>query len=188
MPILGIIASSITGSKQNSFESIATVTVGSGGSSTVTFSSIPSTYKHLQLRMTARCTQQTTGNATNMYLRLNSDSGTNYTYHYLKGNGSTASALANTARDSAIFTFPTKSGETSGIFGVSVLDILDYTNTNKYKTLRHLEGYDANGSGEIFLYSNLWLNTSAVTSITLTEDLGDFAQYSSFALYGIKGA
>lgn len=138
--------------------------------------------------MLARCASQTTGNATNVYLTLNSDSGANYTYHYLYGQGSSVSAYGGTGLTKAILTFPPKSGETAGIFGVSVLDILDYTNTNKYKTLRHLEGYDANGSGEVWFYSNLWQSTSAITSITLTEDLGNFAQYSSFALYGIKGA
>lgn len=168
---------------------IQRVTVGAGGQTTITFSSIPQTYTHLQLRMLARCTQQTSGNATNMYMNFNSDSGTNYTYHNLWTNGGgSASAGGNTARTAAIHTFPTKSGETAGLFGVSVCDILDYTDTTKYKNVRHLDGYDANGSGEIWYYSNLWVNTAAITTITLTEDLGDFAQYSTFALYGIRGA
>lgn len=166
---------------------IERVTAGSGGSSSLTFNSIPSTYKHLQLRMIVRSTQSGTGNGSNLYVRFNSDSNTNYTYHFLKGNGSTVSAVANTARTMVICTFPPKDGETSGLFGTSVLDILDYTNTNKYTTVRHLDGYDANGNGEIFFYSNLWLDTSAITSITVSSDSGNLAQYSTFALYGIKG-
>jgi hypothetical protein len=72
------------------------------------------------------------------------------------------------------------------IFRASVLDILDYSNTNKYKTLRALDAGDSNGSGNMEILSNLWMNTAAITSITLTLDSGNFTQYSSFALYGIK--
>ena len=68
------------------------------------------------------------------------------------------------------------------------MDILDYTNTNKNKTVRVLQGFDENGSGVVafnsFLYST---NTNAITSLTLTSSGTSFAQYSSFALYGIKG-
>ena len=167
---------------------IERVTVGSGGSSTITFSSIPSTYKHLQLRMIARSTQTGSGNASNMVVKLNSDTGSNYTYHYLTGNGSSVSAAGAADRSAIYMTFPPKNSETSGIFGSGIIDILDYANTNKYKTLRTLNGYDANGSGEIYFESFLWRNTSAINEIVITSDLNNMAQYSSFALYGIKGA
>ena len=85
-------SASFTPAAHTSYESIATVTVGSGGSSSIDFTSIPSTYTHLQLRMTARCTAQSGGNPTNVYLRFNSDSGSNYAWHQLAGNGSAASA------------------------------------------------------------------------------------------------
>jgi hypothetical protein len=71
-------------------------------------------------------------------------------------------------------------------FGVGVASILDYTNTNKYKTSRILCGYDANGSGFSLLYSGLWQNTAAITSITMFPNSGNFEQYSSFALYGVR--
>ena len=75
---------------------------------------------------------------------------------------------------------------TANCFGVAVIDILDYANTNKYKTYRSLTGGDANGSGQVLLRSSNWRSTSAVTSMTLYPGVGNFTQYSSFALYGIK--
>jgi hypothetical protein len=68
-----------------------------------------------------------------------------------------------------------------------ICDVLDYANTNKFKTLRSLTGNDRNGSGSIWLDSGLWRSTSAITSIKFTTGTA-FAQYSQFALYGIKGA
>jgi hypothetical protein len=76
----------------------------------------------------------------------------------------------------------------TNVFGAGVTDILDYTNTSKNTTVRALGGADANGSGSIDLTSAAWLNTNAVTSITLTTNNGStFTAGSSFALYGIKG-
>jgi hypothetical protein len=180
MPILGILASAITGNLvTNSYESIATVTVGSGGAADVTFSSIPSTYTHLQIR--ASSAQASANWAT---LNFNSDTGANYAGHFLIGNGSTASTYSFTSNVAPLNFY---SG-TGSVFGAAILDILDYANTNKYKTVRSLNGYDANGSGQLQLASNLWMNTGAVTSIKLTPNSPNFSQYSSFALYGIKGA
>jgi hypothetical protein len=166
------------------YESIASVTVGSGGSSTITFSSIPSTYKHLQIRGIGRSDRG--GQPTDQIrYRLNGDTGSNYTYHELLGNGSSASVYGQTASVgiAGIITAPTT---TSGIFGIAVIDILDYADTNKYTTLRFLSGYDSNGSGQVLLGSSLWTDTSAVNSITLAA-IASYVQYSSFALYGIKG-
>jgi len=188
MPILGIIASAITGNLvTNSYESIATVTVGSGGSSTIEFTSIPSTYKHLQIRGIARVDRSTT--QTYLRLRFNSDSGTNYSYHGVSGNGSTTGTDAGASQDFIeTLRFPGATS-TANIFGAIVIDILDYANTNKYKTTRALGGADQNGSGEIWLQSGNWRNTTAISSITLLEAItGNFVQYSTFALYGIKGS
>lgn len=168
----------------NSYESIATVTVGSGGQSGVTFSSIPSTYKHLQLRFMARVTGATT--LDNLTMRFNSTAGTAYTTHYLQGNGSgTPSSSYVTINGSELYVGRlTGANSTSGIFGVGVIDILDYQNTNKLKTTRSLSGQDQNGSGDLFFWSGLFNSTNAITQIDL---LNSYAQYSSFALYGIKG-
>jgi hypothetical protein len=122
-------------------------------------------------------------------MRLNSDSGTNYSYHNLTGNGSAASA-GGYAPDTIMFVATTAAASaTSGTFGVSVVDILDYGNTNKNTTVRALDGYDANGSGVVEFRSNAWFNTAAVSTIFLANyQAGDnFAAGTSFALYGIKG-
>ena len=170
------------------FESIATTTVGSGGSSTITFSSIPGTYSHLQIRCIGRGT--VAQGEMQIFARFNSDSGSNYSNHLLRTDGASAFAIGS-ASDNKISGIVRMSAAnaTSGIFGGGVIDILDYANTNKYKTLRSLGGVDANGSGQIYYKSGLWMSTSAITSISIgIDDGGNFAQYSHFALYGIKAA
>ena len=177
-PILGIFASQGRVAA-NSYESIATSSAG--GSSSITFSSIPSTFKHLQIRSIS---QSSLGNITDsLRVQFNSDAGANYAYHALYGTGATAAATANTGNNYA------KAGQlalSTTSFAGGVIDILDYTNTNKYKTVRSLSGVDFNGSGVIALESNLWLNTAAITSITISFGL-NFATGTQFALYGVKG-
>ena len=184
-PILGIYASQISGHLYAaSYESIATVTVGGGGSSSITFSSIPSTYQHLQIRGILR--DSGTGTAYDN-LRMNSDSGSNYSWHYLQGNGSTVAAGAGATQTSiATLEYPGTS-YTSGIFGGKIIDILDYANVNKYKTARFFSSWDANGAGGgAWFGSGSWQSTSAVTTITLTAG-NTYAEGTQFALYGIKG-
>ena len=164
----------------NSYESIATVTIGTA-QSTITFSSIPSTFKHLQVRGIL----QISGGDTEAKLTLNGDStSSNYATHQLLGDGSTTYGLA-TANSGFIKTGITNS--TANIFGAMVVDILDYANTSKNKTVRTLTGIDLNGNGNIRLASGFWNSTTATTSLTFTASSGNFNQYSSFALYGIKG-
>jgi hypothetical protein len=163
------------------YESIATVTVGAGGSASVTFSSIPSTYSHLQLR---GFLQPASGGTKYIKGTLNSDTGTNYSWHELGGNGSIT--LTGAGATQAFMVVADGFTNTNSAFGSVVADILDYSNTNKYKTLRGLGGCDNNGSGILYLTSSLWQSTSAVNSLSLALDSGNFAQYSSFALYGIK--
>lgn len=178
-------SNSVTPVNPSSFESIATA--NSTGTS-VTFSSIPNTYKHLQIRFMARETDTGT-TRDGIRVRFNSDTGSNYARHLLTGNGSTASA---DAADTTVFielqNCVTKAGTTSGTMGVGVVDIIDYASTSKYKTLRALTGADQNGAGSINLQSGLWMSTSAISTITL-DCLGTaYATGTTFALYGIKGA
>lgn len=171
-----------------SFESIATTTVGAGGAADVTFSSIPSTYSHLQIRCLVRGT--TAATTVGFDVQFNSDTGNNYSIHQLYGDGTSAAAYADaTEPDINISSVPAASAS-ANIFGVAVVDILDYTSLNKYKTVRMLNGWDANGSGLAALFSGLWRNTSiaAIDTIKLFPSAGNFAQYSHFALYGIKAA
>ena len=194
-PILGIFASAITGNLvTSSYESIATVTVGSGGAADVTFSSIPSTYTHLQIRTIGR-SSNSANNGVSMRIQLNSDTGSNYSQHYLgtyQGAGSTTESVG-AANTSSIYigTIP-DNNIMADLYAGTIIDILDYKDNNKYKTLRSLSGYDFNGATSGYSYFNLqsgnWRNTNAITSIKLFGAAGNFMQYSQFALYGIKGA
>ncbi len=175
----------------NSYESIATTTLSSSASS-VTFSSIPATFEHLQIRAIARNTG--TGNDVFTALRFNGTGGSTFQYatHYLFGTGSTTVAGANAPSVTDIFsmvTWGSGSSMNSNVFSAGIIDILDYRSTSKNKTVRTLSGVDGNGPGQIDLTSGLWFASPvAVTQIELLPQSGSFAQYSSFALYGIKGA
>jgi hypothetical protein len=181
-PILGIIASANQGQfiSYNDYEPIATVTVGAGGASTISFTSIPSTYQHLQLRAFLNTSSGNTNAA-----RFNGDTGNSYSTHFFSGNGSIIE-IGRQANHNALSSL-VYSSDVSNIFFGGVVDILDYANTNKNKTIRSLAGWDTNGGGSIHLRSFTWYSTSAVNSITITSDGGNFTQYSSYALYGIKG-
>lgn len=189
-PILGIYASQISGhlfGPTSAYESIATIT-SSGSTNLIEFTSIPSTYTHLQVRIFSRSAVSAAEDT--VYIRLNSDSSSSYSWHRLRGNGSSASA-GGYYPDGIMFAGATPGASaTSSIFGTSIVDILDYRNTSKNKTIRSLGGYDANGSGMIELYSGSWNSTTAVTGVTLANYTSgnNFASGSVFALYGIKGA
>ena len=188
MPILGITASSQSGSLlATSYESISTITVGSGGSASINFTSIPATYTHLQVRAILRSTRALS--QAGLILRLNSDTGNNYSWHGLVGDGSSLSAFDTQGLPSFMYLGEHPAGNaSSSMFGTVVIDILDYANTNKYKTVRTLSGQDRNTTGEVRLLSGNWRNTNAVTGITIKEDISNIAEFSSIALYGIKGA
>ena len=191
-PILGTLASQFSGKSFSSFESIQTATVGAGGASNIEFTSIPATYTHLQIRGIAQETRATYG-ISDGNMQFNSDTGTNYSRHNIQGTGS-----AVVANGDANLTFITLADgmwgtSTGGSFGVSIVDILDYANTNKYKTVRVLSGVDFNGTlagygGYVGILSGNWRNTNAITSIKINAQTGNFTLYSSFALYGIKGS
>ena len=188
--LIGVIASSggAAGSA-TSYESIATVTVGSGGTSSVSFTSIPSTYQHLQVRAFGRMTDA--GTSANTFLtRYNNDTtAANYRSHRLLGENTTVYAQDSSGQQGVSFDaqWPRNSSG-ANCFGAMVLDILDYANTSKYKTTRSLNGSDDNSTSvtDIALSSGLWMSTSAINRIDFVPTTG-FAQYSSFALYGIKG-
>ena len=184
-PILGILASGISGNlwqPGKDFDSIAgTVTVSTPVSS-ISFTSIPATYRHLQIRYIARNAAVTDSVRT----QFNSDTGSNYAWHSLRGSGAAASATASTSTTYMEMPYNSYSGTTASAFGAAVIDILDYKDTNKYTTLRTLGGADLNGSGFVFFNSGLWLNTTAISTITIFPSTGNFEQYSSFALYGVK--
>jgi trimeric autotransporter adhesin len=174
-------SNSVTPVVPTSFYNIATVT-GTGSSNTITFSSIPQTYKSLQLRIVSN---DAAGNINQ--ITYNSDSGANYAFHRLYGNGSTANAGGQTGY-SAVGT-ANYSGSQTNIYPASIIDIIDYASASKYKTTRWMFGHDTNGVSTtiIQLGSGLWLNTAAITSITITNNgSANWTSSSIFALYGVQ--
>lgn len=179
---LGILASSGGGVGGPAFELISTQLLSSAASS-VTFSSIPTNYKHLQLRYTAH----TNSSQSILRARFNGDStSANYTRHDLTGNGSAAGSSATVAGGWLDFG-PLDQG--SNLVGAGVIDVLDYADTNKNKTTRALSGRSGSTNRLVELASGVWLSTSAVSSLTLTEATGsqNLLSGSRFSLYGIKG-
>jgi hypothetical protein len=167
-----------------SYESIATTTVGSTSVSSISFSSIPQTYTHLQLR----CFIKTDG-ATWIPFSVNNDTNTQRATHYLRGNGASATAgagLGSTSEGNYAMLMD------AAQWGVAIIDVLDYANTNKNKTTRVLWGMDNNGAGSIGMSSVLHTTnaTTAITSlkldITQYGGTAKFVQYSHFALYGVN--
>ena len=188
MRILGVTASSFE--LYGAFESIATVTAA-GGETSLTFSSIPQTYQHLQIRGMARDTATASTGLLGQAIQVNGTSTLNYAYHNLRGNGASVfadgSTGANAITPSAITPFDNAIAST---FGVIIVDIHDYTSTTRYKTLRTFGGCDVNGTGgSVGLASGFLTNsTAAITSITFPAPWTSFKAGTTFALYGIKGA
>lgn len=173
------------GAGGSSYESIATAT-GTGSSGTITFSSIPSTYKSLQLRGIGL---QTSG-TNDLRIRFNGDTGTNYSWHTLAGYNAAVTASGATTQSYMLACI--ESGSRAGMSAtyptVFITDIVDYASTSKNKTIKTFGGYDPNGLGEIDLNSGLWQSTAAINSITVyMSGAGSFTTTSQIALYGIKG-
>ena len=162
-----------------SYDALASTTLSSTAS-TVTFSGIPTGYKHLQIRYSL-----TAAGAADTTIRFNGDAGSNYSSHLLRGNASAglAQAYSYTSQSSAFVQF--NIGYNTS---VAVIDILDYQNINKNKTIRSIAGWDngTSSNGEMDLWSGAWYNTGAITSLVLTAATTTFSVNSTFALYGVK--
>jgi hypothetical protein len=190
MSITKLTTNGLTGAKYDTvsadnyyMEPIATTLLASA-TATVTFSNIPQGYKHLQIRGIYQ-NNQGTSSVDYIQMLINSDTSSSYVTHRLQGNGTAASAGVTAA---TVYAYPTFSvqGVTS-IYGASIIDILDYANVNKYKTIRTLGGYDANGAGNVGLNSNLWMNTASITNLQFSVQTGSFNTNSRFSLFGVKG-
>lgn len=190
--MIGALVAGITGSggaSLSSYESIATTNIS--GTNTLTFSSIPSTFKHLQIRGWARTSNfvQVDGAVT---LRANADTGSNYTRHSLYGNGTSpvASGSASTTSIDIHSQIPGDAALAS-TYGVMIVDILDYGSTSKNKTVKSYWGADTNTAStnwRVGINSGVWMSTSAITSISIIFPSNPYGADNSFALYGIKEA
>jgi hypothetical protein len=159
----------------------------SGGGGLKTFTSIPQTFTHLQIRMNNRDAFTSTPSYT--YMRFNGDAGNTANNHSLSGNGATASAAANQINANYVITIPFPgTNDLANVFGATVIDIFDYTNTNKFKTAKALSGYDLNGSGRVGIYSGVWRNTNAITSIGIGSAYQEDAAGFRADLYGITSS
>ena len=183
---LGIFSAAGAGGVFSSdFELIETQILGSSQASIV-FSSLgsySSTYKHLQLRATVR---STTGPASDgLGIRLNGDTGSNYSQHGLYASGSGSPVSFATLNQTSGYTAQIPAaGTTANVFNGSVIDLLDAYSTTKNKTFRALFG--SSGYNLVGLYSGAWFNTASVTSITVFPFNGSLAAGTRYSLYGVK--
>jgi hypothetical protein len=156
------------------YEPIATTTL-STATAEVTFSSISGSYTDLVYIIYNK------SGGTNSRLRFNSDSGSNYSATQLYANGSSAASLPESNQTRA----PSGTIDNNGM---AIGHIMNYSNTTTYKTLIARGGA---GTGTYLdAVVSLWRSTSAITSISFTQDSGstNFASGSTFTLYGIASA
>lgn len=193
MRVLGITASAVE-IAQGAFESIATAT-GTGSSNTITFSSIPSGYQHLQVRFICKNTDTAIDTSDIFTMRINGDTASNYARHRLSGSGATVTA-SGTATQTSMSSFITvglsSNAALANMMGVGIIDIHDYLSTSKNKTVRMFIGADTNRTtaptGAVALNSGLYFATpAAVTSLSFIIGTGSWTTTTQFALYGIKG-
>jgi hypothetical protein len=160
--------------------------------SSVVMSSIPQTYTHLQLRAFVKTNRAVTYDSIN--LRANSDTGGNYAAHEMSGDGRPYISVGGSggATSAYVARVPGAPDAHPGKFGIVIIDILDYTNTDKHKTFRSIYGYDlalgeSNIGGINGMNSGVWRSTAAINSLTIRPESGTaLLTYSNFALYGIK--
>ena len=162
------------------YEKIATTTLGSAAAS-ITFGSISSAYTDLRIVVTFF----TTSNG-NVLLELNNDSSALYSYTSLRGNGTAASSTRSTANTNALMGFG-GSGAAGGIPALSEIDILSYAGST-FKTILSSTASDKNGSGWTSRLVNLYRSTTAVSTVKLLSDAGNFDTGTTATLYGILKA
>lgn len=182
---IGFFATAGAGGAAPAFELISTQLVTSPVSS-ITFSSIPATYKHLQIRATMR-TDRSGSEDDLLTVRLNGDTGSNYASHLLYGTGSSVASTASTTQTYWRSLYTTGAGATANSFAAMSMDLLDYASTSKNTTMRALNG--SHSYNNIALASGLWMNTAAVTSVTFNMAITatNFVSGCRFSLYGVRG-
>ena len=187
MPIiLGVMASSKLSAPQGSFDSIASYVVPSGGVSVITFSSIPQTYTHLQIRAVGKFS----GTVGAGFFKFNNTTG-GYTYHSIWTDGANAysSGSAGTANEGV---WTGAAGTPTGVPEPFIIDILDYTNTSKNKIAMtqtgwpNFSGSSGGGNQYVELASSMWINTAAINRFDLLPQSYTFAENMTVSLYGIK--
>jgi hypothetical protein len=180
---LGLLSQGGGGGAAGAFELIESQVLAATATS-VTFSSIPQTYKHLQVRFTSRFTDAFT--SSNFSFRVNGDTAANYASHRITNQSASISADNLSATSTPYLGFMPGGSTTANTFNSGIIDLLDYTSTVKTKTFKAFIGSES--SSRMSIAGGLWNNTSAVTSLTFREPSGlTLAIGCRFSLYGIKG-
>lgn len=159
------------------FEPISSV-VMTGTTSNHSFTSIPNTYKHLQIVFCGKMV----GGPGYLYGRFNSDTGANYVQTTLYPSGGSWSSSGNPS--SSVAYYGQNSMFNSSSIGMQVIDIIDYTNTNIYK---NWTGYGGTQANEPELVHGVWRITNAINDIYLQFNTGSFAAGTTITLYGLAG-
>ena len=166
----------------NTFELIASSTVGSGGASSIDFTSIPNTYTDLVLKVSVR--SSTAASYVALKVRYNG-SASSYTAKQIYGNGS--SATSNNYTDGWVG-FMDAASATANTFSSTEVYIPNYYTAN-YKSSSVDFAQEDNATAAIAgMLARLWSDTAGVTSIAITPESGNFVQYSTAYLYGVKNA
>lgn len=188
-PILGVVASSKPKTIQ-AYESIATYT-GAGNPGTITFSGIPSTYKHLQLRLSTKSLGSNAANSWYKWHVNGVNTGGQYSEGNLSGNGSTLTAYTSAITGNNFESMFNPGSDTdAGVYGIYIIDFYDYANTSRWKAVNSYSGTMANTNTTrlgLTQVGGSFNSTAAISSISLVSVYGAWATGSKFALYGIKG-
>ncbi len=170
----------------NTYTLIASNTVGSGGAASIDFTSIPATYTDLLIKTSMR------GSAVDTWIQVKvtfNGSTTGYTNKNLLGSGSAASSSTNNFTNSIGRGMLSEgTNYTANTFASSDFYIPNYTSSNYKSTSSEATTENNAIANTTVLDAGLWSNTAAINQITLTSDSGNFAQYSTAYLYGIKNS
>ena len=166
----------------NTYTLIASSTVGSGGASSIDFTSIPSTYTDLVLICSLRVSRASTVN--NTVIKFNGSS-SSYSEKVLYGSGSSAGSYS----DTQIYDVNNAANSTANTFANSQFYIPNYAGSANKSVSNDSVSENNATSATSQLVAGLWSNTAAITSISLTDYSGtNFVQYSTAYLYGVKNA
>jgi hypothetical protein len=172
----------------SAYDSLMSTTITTAVNS-LSFTNIPQTYAHLELRLYTRSAAVTT--LENVFMRFNGDAGSNYTSSYIEGYATTAANSTGGFSNSVMLTAKTVGAGTAATqaFAPAVILIADYTSTAKAKTARTFSGYEsADVNSSIFFTTETWTGTAAINSITLyVSGAVNWSVGSVFSLYGIRG-
>lgn len=167
----------------NTYYRLNSKTVGAGGIAQIDFNSIPQTYTDLLIKTSTNVTSSNV-----LRIRFNSVSSSDYTQKVIRGTGAAAASFSNTGWDTLTNFTPSYNNDGASIYSNNEYYIPNYTGSTT-KSFSGDSVTENNGTtAYLVLYAGLLNNTSAITSISLFAQSGNFNQYSTFTLYGIKNS